>query len=196
MDGLIFDELLHAESASASTFPSSAELRDDAGAEFDALYTSYMPLLRKIAIRKFSIPLKDADDLVQDVFASYLANQSKVRDLRPYLVGAICNASRQYHRRDEASPFLPRPEHRECGATAADELLEDVIRNHVIRMTLARLGSSCRDTLERFYLLGESAISIAEQRQKTSNYIRRLLNYCRNRVRSIYVAMTTPESSR
>jgi hypothetical protein len=60
---------------------------------------------------------------------------------------------------------------------------------------LARLGASCRDTLERFYLRGESAIAIAEQRQKTSNYIRRLLNYCRNRVRSMYIATTTRESS-
>jgi RNA polymerase sigma factor (sigma-70 family) len=184
MGGTASERLLAAGKAAA------AGSGDDAGAWFDALYTTYTPLLRKIAIRKFSVPPKDADDLVQDVFASYLANRSNVRDLHPYLIGAICNASRQYRRRDDASPFSPRPEHRECGATADDELIEGVIRNLVIRTTLSKLGTSCRDTLERFYLLGESTGAIAERRQKTANYICRLLNYCRNRARSIYASMS------
>ena len=172
-----------------------AELCDDAGAAFDALYATYTPFLWKIAVRKFSVPPKDADDLVQDVFASYLANKAKVRNLHPYLIGAICNASRQYQRRDDASPFSPRPEHRECGATAADEVVEGVVSNLVTRSTLNRLGASCRDTLESFYLRGESAVSIAERRQKTPNYIYRLLNYCRNRARSIYASMAAGGTS-
>jgi RNA polymerase sigma factor (sigma-70 family) len=163
--------------------------RDDSGAHFDELYATYAPILRGIALRKFAIPRAEADDLVQDVFASYLANRSKVRDFQPYLIGAICNAARQYRRRDDASPFSPRPEHRECGATGRDELLDGVVRNLVIRTTLARLGRSCRETLERFYLLGETAAAIAEQRHTTANYIWRLLNYCRNRARSIYSEM-------
>ena len=184
MGGTALDRLVDAGKA-ATPGPGN-----DAGAWFDVLYTTYTPLLRKIAIRKFGIPPKDVDDLVQDVFASYLANRANVRDLHPYLIGAICNASRQYRRKDDASPFSPRPEHRECGATAEDEVIEGVIRNLVIRTTLSKLGTSCRDTLERFYLLGESTGAIAERRQKTANYICRLLNYCRNRARSIYASMS------
>lgn len=187
MEGLFLDRLMDA-GRTAARQPSSGP-SVDAGAHFDLLYTTYTPILRKIAIRKFGIPPKDADDLVQDVFASYLANRTNVRDFHPYLIGAICNASRQYRRRDDASPFSPRPEHRECGATPDGELLDGVIRNLVIRTTLSRLGESCRDTLERFYLLGETTGAIAERRQKTANYICRLLNYCRNRARSIYAAM-------
>jgi RNA polymerase sigma factor (sigma-70 family) len=157
-----------------------------AAAHFDEVYATYAPILRGIAVRKFAIPRVEADDLVQDVFASYLANRSRVRDYEPYLIGAICNAARQYRRRDDASPFSPRPEHRECGQTGRDEVIDGVIRNLVIRTTLARLGRSCRETLERFYLRGETAVVIAEQRQTTANYIWRLLNYCRNRARSIY----------
>jgi len=187
MTALATDRLIHAGRVAAGH--RTADNREDAGARFDALYASYAPLLRKIAMRKFGIPAGDVDDLVQDVFASYLANQAAVRDLHPYLIGAICNASRQYRRKGDASPFSPRPEHRECGATPGDELIDGVIRNLVIRTTLARLGESCRDTLERFYLLGETTAAIAERRRKTANYICRLLNYCRNRARSIYAGM-------
>ena len=179
------------EAGNAALRAGSTDLPDDAGARFDALYTTYTPILRKIAIRKFGVPPKDVDDLVQDVFASFLAQRASVREVHPYLIGAICNASRQYRRRDEASPFSPRPEHRECGATPDDELIDGVIRSLVIRTTLSRLGTSCRDTLEQFYLLGETAVAIAERRQTTANYICRLLNYCRNRARSVYAAMST-----
>ncbi|HEY0160749.1 MAG TPA: sigma-70 family RNA polymerase sigma factor [Thermoanaerobaculia bacterium] len=169
---------------------------DDAGGHFDAIYATYTPILRRIAIRKWGIPSKDADDLVQDVFASYLAQRAAVRDVHAYLIGAICNASRYYRRRDEASPFSPRPEHRECGSTPDDELLDGVIRTLVIRTTLARLGPSCREALEQFYLYGETAGAIAERRQTTPNYICRLLNYCRNRARSIYARMSTGDPER
>jgi RNA polymerase sigma factor (sigma-70 family) len=169
---------------------------DDAGAHFDAVYTIYTPILRRIAIGKFSIPRKDADDLVQDVFATYLTRRANVRDVHAYLIGAICNASRQYRRRDDASPFCPRPEHRECGSTPDDELLDAVIRNLVIRSTLSRLGQSCRELLEQFYLQGETTGAIAERRNTTANYICRLLNYCRNSARSIYAGMSTGDPER
>lgn len=159
---------------------------DDAAMRFDAIYGAYQPLLRRIAVRKFGIPAEDVDDLVQDVFASYLANRDKVRDLHPYLVGAICNASRQYRRRDAAAPFSARPEHLTCGATHDDEPFEGVARNLIIQATLARLGTSCRETLERFYLHGETTVSIALSRAKSANYICRLLNYCRNRAKVIF----------
>lgn len=183
------ERLSEAGNAALAAFPAGGP--GDPGAHFDALYVTYAPILRRIALRKFGIPPGDADDLVQDVFASYLAQRRNVRDVHPYLIGAICNASRQYRRRDEASPFSPRPEHRECGATPDDEVIDGVIRTLVLRTTLSRLGESCRETLEQFYLLGETTGAIAERRQTTSNYICRLLNYCRNRARSIYAAMSS-----
>lgn len=189
MDRPTSDSRDETASAAIRPFPLAGPDDADAGAHFDAVYAKYRPFLRLIAIRKFNIPSADVEDLVQDVFASYLANRAGVRDLHPYLVGAICNASRQYRRRDDASPFSPRPSHRESGATPDDELIEGVMRTLVIRSTLARLGARCRETLERFYLRGESAVSIAEQRQTTANYIGRLLNYCRNKARAIYAEM-------
>ncbi len=66
---------------------------------FDAIYDTYAPLLRRIAVAKFGISANDAADLVHDVFATYLVNPARVNELRPYLIGAICNASRSYLRR-------------------------------------------------------------------------------------------------
>jgi RNA polymerase sigma factor (sigma-70 family) len=166
--------------------PGAAEVCDP---EFDRLYETYFPLLRKIAMRKFGIPRGDAEALVHDVFATYLANPANVRNLRPYLIGAICNAARQYRRRDatERELFCGEPI---CAAAPGEDLVEGVIRNIVISTTLAQLGPSCQETLRRFYLTGETAPMIAESRKTTANYILRLLNYCRNRARAAYEAMS------
>jgi len=40
----------------------------------DDLYTSHAPLLRYIALTKFSVPREDVDPLVHDVFATYFSS--------------------------------------------------------------------------------------------------------------------------
>lgn len=183
MGSLASDRLANAGNMAVAALVHQGADCDDAALRFDALYAAYRPLLRKIAIRKFGVAVSDADDLVQDVFATYLANPTNVRELHPYLIGAICNASRQYRRRNDSSPFCPSSA---CGATPDDELVDGVVRNVIIAATLSRLGARCRETLERFYLNGETAVSIAESRDTSAGYIWRLLNYCRNRARAIY----------
>ena len=158
---------------------------DDPTTRFEAIYNAYLPLLRKIAIRKFEIEEQDVDGLVHDVFATYLANPSNVRDLHSYLIGGICNASRQHRRRYTSERALFCRDST-CAATPNDELIDGVVRNLVVTAGLARLGPSCRDTLQRFYLIGETAPAIARSRNTTANYIRRLLTFCRSRLRAIY----------
>lgn len=164
------------------------ETEDEALARFDALYAAYRPFLRKIAIGKFGIPPDDAEDLVQDVFATYIAN-GNVYNPHNYLIGAICNASRQWRRRDKAAPTFLELNHETCGATDHDEIVDDVVKNIIIGACLAKLGDKCRDALRRFHLLGESAVSIAHSRNMTANYICRLLSYCRGRAREMYLQM-------
>lgn len=155
---------------------------------FDAVYVTYRPLLRRIAIAKFGIPASDADDLVQDVFATYLVNPANVRDVHAYLIGGICNAARQHQRSGRATPFC---DSEVCLATPDNELLNGVIRTMVIRATLSRLTPTCRDALERFHLHGERAAEIATRRDTTANYVARLLTYCRQRAREAYQSMLT-----
>lgn len=157
--------------------------------EFDRLYETYCPLLRRIAMSKFQIPRGDVDELVQDVFATYLTHAARVRELRPYLIGGICNAARQYWREAAAQRRVFCDADLDS-AVCEEAVLEPLIQNTLMAAALSRLGESCRETLRRFYLEGESAISIAASRETTQNSIHQLLNYCRGRARAAYRAMS------
>lgn len=182
----------HISVVSAESLPertAAAGVPDVCDPEFDRLYETYVPLLRRIAMRKFQIPRGDVDELVQDVFATYLTHADRVRELRPYLIGGICNASRQYWRQADAQRKMF------CDADPSsvasdDALLDSIIRNTLMSAALSRLGESCRETLRRFYIDGESAISIAASRETTQNSIHQLLNYCRGRARQAYREMS------
>lgn len=166
------------------TSPSSPPSSGTLDAQFDTLYRAYFPFLRRIASRKFGIPSGDVDDLAHDVFASYLANPANVRDVHRYLIGAMCNASRQYWKRRGNSLLVPTCASQQEAFVPGDEVADGVIRNLMVGATLSRLGEKCRDTLERFYLHGETTRSIANSRETSPGYICRLLNYCRNRAKS------------
>lgn len=179
---------------SAATAEELRETSATAGAEscdpeFDRLYEIYCPLLRRIAMRKFQIPRGDVDELVHDVFATYLTHADRVRELRPYLIGGICNAARQYWREADAQRRVFCDADLDS-AVCEEAVLEPLIQNTLMAAALSRLGESCRETLRRFYLEGESAISIAASRETTQNSIHQLLNYCRGRARAAYRAMS------
>src|SRR5437588_10130572 len=119
--------------------------RGDAGSWIDDVYLRVVPLMRRIATRKFSVPSQDADALIHDVFITYLSNPAHVRELRPYLVAGICNASRQYWRREtsKARVFVSSNVAECVGDPPTDVVID--------RLTLAKLLSSlnprCRDVL-------------------------------------------------
>jgi len=62
--------------------------------DFDALYRQYRQLLLGIATGKFRVPVEDAESLVHDVFLSAMVRWSAIRNVRQWMVGAICNACR------------------------------------------------------------------------------------------------------
>ena len=156
-----------------------------AAADADAVYVRHAPLLRAIALRKFRVPLADVDALVHDVFASYFVNASNIRTLRPYLIGAICNAARQYWRKREAERAV-FCDGASCPAASDEELLESVTRKVRVATLLARLRPSCRELLRRYYLDGESTASIAASRDTTTNSVLVLLHGCRKSARAIF----------
>lgn len=159
---------------------------------FDAIYAAYATLLRKIAVVKFAISADDAADLVHDVFASYLSNPGRVGNLRPYLIGAICNASRS-HIRKMAVQSAACGSIDECDAANDERLMETVVQNLLLGRILGRLGRSCRDALYSFYIRGETASAIAERRHTSAGYIGRLLHFCRQQARNAYQAIERGE---
>src|ERR1051325_7336126 len=89
---------------SAAHAPTAPVVPKGPSDDVDHVYQTYAPLLRHLAMRKFAIPSQDAEGLVHDVFATYIATQSRVFDTRAYLIAAICQAAKRYrhHRRGEA----------------------------------------------------------------------------------------------
>ncbi len=62
--------------------------------DFDALYRQYRQLLLSIATGRFHIPVEDAEALLHDVFVSAMLRWSAIRNVRQWMIGAICHACR------------------------------------------------------------------------------------------------------
>ncbi|HEU4889783.1 MAG TPA: sigma factor, partial [Thermoanaerobaculia bacterium] len=88
--------------AAAAPVPSSPAADD-----VEALYIEHRNLLLYVACRKFRIPDCDAENLIQEVFLSFLQTGTKIENVRAWLVAAMCNASRHYWRAQGRIESLP-----------------------------------------------------------------------------------------
>lgn len=157
----------------------------EAVAAFEEAYLRYAPRLQRIAIRRFGIGAADAEVLVQDVFTTYFQHAADVQTLEPYLIGAICNASRNYIRRSSASRALFCGEH-PCAATPDDALLNELERKTLLAQMLARVGQPCRELLRRFYVNGEGTEALAESFGLVRGSVKVKLFKCRQRALEAY----------
>lgn len=158
---------------------------NDAAARFEEAYLQYAPRLQRIAIRRFRIEAGDAEVLVQDVFTTYFQHAANVELLEPYLIGAICNASRNFLRRSSASKALFCGEE-PCAATADDALLDELERKTLLSKMLARVGVPCRDLLRRFYVNGEGTEVLARAFNMKRESVKVKLFKCRQRALDAY----------
>lgn len=161
---------------------------DGPPAAFEEAYLQFAPLLRKIAVRKFGIPLTDAESLVHDVFATYFTHANEVNAVRPYLIGGICNAARHHLRRLDAKEALFCGED-PCAAAPTESILHEVERKILLGRLFARIGSRCRDILQRYYLAGESAGAIAHSLDFKPATVLIFLSKCRKRALEAYHSM-------
>jgi RNA polymerase sigma factor (sigma-70 family) len=153
------------------------------------IYEQHALLLRRIAVERFGVPRGEAEALVHDIFLTYLADPSHVREVRPYLVGAICNASRNYWRRKHYEKELFAAEtDAHPGASWSDEA--DL--RLMVAFVLARLRPQCRETLRRYYLDGETTDDIAAVMETTKGYVFKLLSTCRKDALRACLASTGP----
>jgi len=160
----------------------------EAVATFEEAYLQYAPRLQRIAIRKFGIEAGDAEVLVQDVFTTYFQHAKDVERLEPYLIGAICNASRNFIRRSSTSNALFCGE-QPCAATPDDALLDELERKTLLSQMLARVGEPCRDLLRRFYVNGEGTEVLAGAFNITRPSVKVKLFKCRQRALEAYRAL-------
>lgn len=68
-------------------------------ASFEDAYRQFAPLMRKIAVKKFGIPLAEAEPLVFDVFAAYITRAYEVNNVGGYLISGLWDAALDYRRR-------------------------------------------------------------------------------------------------
>lgn len=158
-------------------------------AAFEEAYLEFGPRLRKIAIHKFRVPPADAETIVQDVFTTLLMHMASVKAIEPYLIGAICNASRYYWRRTDAADAVFCGE-TPCAATPDDALAETIERKLTLSRILKRIDCRCRDLLHRYYMNGESIDAIAAALDVKAASVPVFLHQCRRRALAAYRSLT------
>ena len=163
----------------------------DAPAEVDigVMYVDYRMLLLSVACRKFRIPECEAENLIQEVFLSYLQAGTRIENAKAWLVAAMCNASRHYWRAQGRTEPLPE-DYGERSDPSSHGVAERVAQEMTLHQALEYLQPRCRQTLYLHYFEGRSAGDVAREMETTNRYAEKLIHNCLKRVREIYLSIT------
>lgn len=157
--------------------------------DVEALYIEHRNLLLYVACRKFRIPDPDAENLIQEVFLSFLQTGTKIENVRAWLVAAMCNASRHYWRAQGRIESLPDDFKEHCDP-GSQGLADQFAMRMTVRQALDYLQPRCRETLWLHYFEGRSAGDVARELETTNRYAEKLIHNCLKRVREIYLSIT------
>lgn len=157
--------------------------------EVEALYNEHRNLLLYVACRKFRIPDCDAENLVQEVFLSFMGTGTEIANVRAWLVAAMCNASRHYWRSQGRIESLPENINDHCDPDSHG-LADQFAMRMTVRQALDYLQPRCRETLWLHYFEGRSAGDVARELETTNRYAEKLIHNCLKRVREIYISIT------
>lgn len=167
------------------TAPPPSHAADDVA----TLYVEHRTLLLYVACRKFRIPDCDAENLIQEVFLSFLQTATKIENVRAWLVAAMCNASRHYWRAQGRVEALPEDFNDHCDP-GSHGLADQFAMRMTVRQALEYLQPRCRETLWLHYFEGRSAGDVARELETTNRYAEKLIHNCLKRVREIYMNIT------
>lgn len=154
--------------------------------QFELVYERYFDLLVQIAVFKFQVPDSEAETLVHDVLISYLRKRSDVIELRSWLVGAICHASRHYWRLNgrimDADPAyeLDRVD------PASLRILDSLPDQLAAREALECLSPRCQEVLRMRYFDGCTVPEIAQTLGVTTKGAQKLITRCLRRAERLY----------
>jgi RNA polymerase sigma factor (sigma-70 family) len=160
---------------------------------FEEIYLEHFELLVGVAVQKFGIPESEAETLAHEVFLSYLKRGETVRELRPWLIGAVCHASRYYwrtHRRvppaDAEAMEVDRPD------PSSTRILDSLPDQLAAREALECLSPQCQQILRLRYFDGCSIIEVAEHLGIKPKYAQKLITKCLRRAEKQYGAKGAP----
>jgi RNA polymerase sigma factor (sigma-70 family) len=153
---------------------------------FEAIYEQYFGLLVQISVFKFRVPHSEAEALTHDVLMSYLKKSESVVELRGWLIGAICHASRHYWRLhgrtigEDAEIDLDRVD--PTTLRIVDRLPDQL----AAREALECLAPRCQRILEMRYFEGCTVAEIAHRLGVKPKYAQKLISKCLRRAERLY----------
>jgi len=162
----------------------TTQLHDDR--QFEVVYAGYFDLLVQVAIHKFRVPDSEAETLAQDVLISYLRKSNDVVDLRPWLIGAICHASRHYWRLNSRIVPTEMDTELERADPASMRILDSLPNQLAAREALECLNPRCREILHMRYFEGCTVNEVAERLGVKPKYAQKLIAKCLRRAEALY----------
>lgn len=179
----------HAEEPAKSTAAPMPPADVAADVDIGVMYVDYRMLLLSVACRKFRIPECEAENLIQEVFLSYLQAGTRIENAKAWLVAAMCNASRHYWRAQGRTESLPDDFGERCDP-ASNGVADRFAQELTLHQALDYLQPRCRQTLYLHYFEGRSAGDVAREMETTNRYAEKLIHNCLKRVREIYLSIT------
>lgn len=155
-------------------------------ARFEALYLEYFDLLANIAAYKFRVPDSEAETLVHDVLLGILRSEGGIRDMRSYLVGAICHASRHYWRLNGRTVPAESDVELDKVDPASVHIVDSLPTQLAAREALERLSPRYQTILYMRFFLGYTVPEIAQKLGLKPKYTRKLVDKCLRRAELLY----------
>jgi RNA polymerase sigma factor (sigma-70 family) len=145
--------------------------------DIGAVYRHHYGLLWSIAAEKFRLPQPDAENIVHDVFVTFVRQHANVRNQRAWLVSAVCDASRTYWRRQGKVTLEELPTDKPVEGTAArlDVIASARFDTSVI---MSNLTGRCRELLSLHYWDELTATEISRIFGTTERYAKLMLHRC------------------
>jgi RNA polymerase sigma factor (sigma-70 family) len=153
---------------------------------FEAIYEKYFPLLAQIAVFKFQVPETDAEALVHDVLIGYLRKSEEIVELRAWLIGAICYASRHYWRLNGRTMGAEAQQVSDRIDPASLRILDSLPDQLAAREALECLGERYREILHMRYFEGCTVAEVASRLGVKTKYAQKLITKCLRRAERLY----------
>jgi RNA polymerase sigma factor (sigma-70 family) len=165
--------------------PSAPISADD---RFTAIYQKHFGLLASIATQKFRVPDTEAETLAHEVFLSYLRKSDPINDLRAWLVGAICHASRHYWRLNGRMIATDDEMELDRVDPTSTRILDSLPDQIAARQALECLSPRCQEILRLRYFDGLTMNEIADHFGVKPKYAQKLVSKCLRRAEMLYGA--------
>ncbi|HEV7765764.1 MAG TPA: sigma-70 family RNA polymerase sigma factor [Thermoanaerobaculia bacterium] len=154
--------------------------------QFEAVYEQYFGLLVQISVFKFRVPETEAEGLTHDVLISYLRKSATVLDLRSWLIGAICYASRHYWRLNGRNVATDDEADFNRADPASLRILDSLPDQLAAREALECLTPRCQKVLQMRYFEGCTIAEVATHFGVKTKSAQKLITKCLRRAERLY----------